>query len=84
MGHAPGQLTDGFHLLRLTELIFQLLALGDVAGNALHADCDAVLIDHFRVDLQDNAPSIFGDNFNLVSRHSLAGDFSSQHLAHLW
>ena len=36
MSDAAGQLTDGFHLLGLTELVFQPLALGDVAADAQH------------------------------------------------
>jgi len=30
MGHAAGQLADGLHLLRLTQLIFQSLLPGHV------------------------------------------------------
>ena len=35
MGDAAGQSSNRLHLLRLTQLLFQVFALGDVASDAL-------------------------------------------------
>ena len=37
MGNAAGQPTNGFHLLRLTELLLQGATLGDIFGKQLES-----------------------------------------------
>ena len=43
MGHAAGQLADGFEFLRLPDLIFKTFALGDILQRAHHVSVFAFL-----------------------------------------
>src|SRR5207245_2121992 len=42
--HAAGQPADGFHLLRLAELLFQLPALGDIDTDAAEESSAAAAV----------------------------------------
>ena len=83
VGDAAGKLSNSFHLLRLAQLIFELLSFGDVARYALDAGCHAVLINILRVDLDGNAASVFSDNFDVISGYPFSGQFAFHHLLDL-
>ncbi len=50
VGHAAGQLADRLHLLRLTQLLFQGVLLGNVPEDAEHADDAVQAVAHRRLD----------------------------------
>ena len=58
VGHAGREPPDALHLLGLTELIFQVAALRDVAGHAQSGDRVAVLQDAGHVHLEQDARAI--------------------------
>ena len=52
MRDSSGEAAERFHLLRLPELILQLPAGGNVAGDALHADPVALVVERVHIQFE--------------------------------
>ena len=58
MGHASGQDADGFHFLRLAQLFFQFLALGNVAHHGQQKDRPATRLIRVRLTSASKAGAV--------------------------
>ena len=88
VGDPTGQRADGFHLLRLTQLGFEQVALGDVAGNALHFEWVPGLGGKAGADFQSHPFAALGHHGQFVGGRGGSGPVAGQHLtrqgAMLW
>ncbi len=68
MGDAARQLPDRFHLLRLSQVVFQPSALGDVTTDGVHGNGDAVpALDPAR-QLENDAPAFLRQDRDFIVR----------------
>src|SRR5207248_116387 len=72
MGHAARQLADRLQLLRLAIAFFELMAIGDVLGNAGDALQFAVAIANEEAAVPDPANGLIGPNDAIFGLEAVA------------
>jgi len=90
VGHAAGELSDGFEFLRLLKLklagakrFFGALAFRDVSRAALDCHRHSVLIDQSAAHFDRNAATIFSDSFDFIDCQGVVRELHLQSCVNL-